>query len=329
MKGVDILNVDTISVAVLDKKKPVDVITDLREGRYSLLESLGFHKMRKEMKKIGFACRYILSKAERRAKRRKGNYEKNLRIEITKILNNGAPSEIVGKFPKYDSGLILGFNHPTLGEIIRIIAVCETAYPGRRYLFPVNIAWYEELAPAADRLEALGVYITPTITPATRGKMEKALKGKSERSITRRMAIVDKLSNGFNAHYLTKCSEFVDSNNVVLIAPSATRQATVFRSAAEYRNEAKVEPQTMTYIALGLTRTKSLGKCYFLPVAVIPPRRHSRRLNLYKKYQFLPAKEIDPIIVRNLVKSREFEHYFLGEIARTLINVGKNEYVFP
>ena len=323
------MKVRTTSIERIANSNSKQIDKALRAGKFSLLESFGCHKMRKEMQLVGLVCKIILWISERRARWRAGDFGKNLREEIGKLLNWGAPSKKRGVFPHINKGLVFGFNHPTLGEIIRLIAFCLTEYPNRNYLFPVNIAWYEQLAPVAKRMEVFGLYITPTITPSTREKMSKILDEE-------KMKIIDKLAKDFNYDYLARCNEFANNHDVIMIAPSATRKATIFDSFEQYEGYVKIEPTTMTLVAMSLERGKVLEECFFVPIAIKPPRSYTRRLNLFKSYTISPCTPIAPDTVKKYCKEksrtanqRKFEHFFLLEIAEELLSSGAEYLVYP
>ncbi len=323
------MKINTVTIGELEQKSSRQITEDLRRGDYSLLKSIGCDKLRKEMKKIGIACRTILRLAEIRARRaKKQDYGDALRRSIGEILKNGAPFEVIGKLYWPTKGVVFAFNHPTLGEIIRLIAVCALYYPGRRYLFPVNIAWYEQLAPVAHRMEAFGLYIVPTITPATREKIVNATNNN-----TRVLELVDKIANGFNADYLASAAEFVNKNDIVLVAPSATRQATIFKTKGEYLGEQEIEPKTMTYIALGMRRHHT-SHYVFVPITIIPPEKANRRLNLHKEYKIAFGRKVDAETVQKLVKNRgprgdKFEYFFLQQIAIKAIELDAGHLIAP
>lgn len=310
------------------------VIDHLRAGRYSVLDTIGCHEIRKEMRKMGWACRAVMWFAEffaifRRIGQR--SHELALRASLGGILNWGAPSKIYGHLPQLHHGMIFGFNHPTLGEILRLVAICVTQYPERKCLFPVNLAWYETLAPYARRLESFGIYIVPTIPPYAREKMSEHITDE------RAEKFVDKLTREFNNYYLACCSDFMASDDIVLIAPSATRQATVFRSFEAYLGTEKVEPQTMTLIAMNLLRAKRLIDSFFVPIAIIPPKKATKRLNLFKKYKIVVSDPITPEDVERQCKKkgeftnqRSFERYFLKAITSSLwTHLGDNSMFYP
>ncbi len=323
------MGVNTISISELEKKSSRQITEDLRQGDYSLLKSIGCDKLRREMKKIGIACRTILRLGEHHAKRMNtSDYSAALRKAIGGILERGAPFELDSKLHWPTKGLVLAFNHPTLGEIIRLIAVCTLYYPGRRYLFPVNIAWYEQLAPVADRMEAFGLYIVPTITPATNEKIAKATNNDA-----RILELVNRIANGFNVDYSAACSEFVENRDIVLIAPSATRQTTIYKTREEFLGDREIDPKTMTYIALGLRHHKAKNY-FFVPVIVVPPYNASRRLNLGKTYHFAFGKKVSAEDIQMLVKKRgdckdKFERYFLELIADKARELEANYLISP
>ncbi len=310
------------------------VIDHLRAGRYSVLDTIGCHEIRKEMKKMGWACRTVIRFARFFAlfrNRRHKSRELALRASLGGILNWGAPAKVYGYLPQLHHGMIFGFNHPTLGEILRLVAICVTEYPERKCLFPVNLAWYETLAPYASRLEEFGIYIVPTIPPYARERMSEFITDPVAEEY------VDKLARQFNDYYLACCSDFMVSDDIVLIAPSATRQATVFRSFEAYLGAEKVEPQTMTLIAMSLLRSKRLIDSFFVPIAVIPPKKASKRLNLFKEYKLIVSDPITPEVVErqckkksDITNQREFERYFLKAITSSLwTHLGNNSMFYP
>jgi len=283
--------------------------------------------MRLEMIPVGIACRLILWLAELFARIGSGDFSQKLRRTIMHVLNWGAPSRIRGSFPHIDASLIFGFNHPTLGEIIRLLAILEHEYPDKKFLFPVNICWYEVIAPVATRMEALGLYIVPTITPSTREKMAKILDEE-------RMQLVDRITNEFNFDYLEACSKFVNEKEIVVIAPSATRQETVFRSLDQSQGAEKIEPATMTLIAMSLQRAKCTNYL-FVPIAIVPPKHRNRMLNLFRIYRVAPCDWITDDSIKKLCREknkanqRVFEHFFLNEIAKELVLMDAANLVYP
>ncbi len=321
--------VKTITLEELSGKTSEEIIFDLRHERYSILESIGCHDLRQEMVKTGKACRFILKTAERRARRKRGNYNRNLQISMANILNWGAPTTIFGTFPHFRGGIVFGFNHPSLGEIIRIIAICLNEYPEHKYLFPVNLAWYEELAPVARRLERMHIYIVPIISPSTRDKIARRIDNEET------MRLIDKIEKNFVFSYLENCKKFVISEDIIVVAQSATRQATVYRSPSERFSLSSIEPKTMTLIAMSLLRLKNWS-FYFVPLAVVPPIKADNKLNLFKAYKmsvcdWITSKTADELCHTrdSITKDRKFEHYFLERIANEMHKLDESRLVSP
>ena len=163
-------------------------------------------------------------------------------------------------------------------------------------LFPVNLPWYEALAPFYDKIKMLGIIITPTITPATWGKM-------IDLGLTKGTPLYEagnRIKHEFRDMYTNLSHEIIKQGGVIFVAPSATRQATVFKSPAVYNGEEPVIP-TMSLLALRLYRDPEM-QCDFLPMAVLPPEGFKRGLNIRKKYKLIPG---------NLMTAKEIrERYF-------------------
>ena len=284
---------------------------------YSLLKTLGAENLRKEMVPVGKICKtaidYFISTTGP-----KDNYEehaKNARTKLVKVLSKVTPGKYEG-FP-HDSknGLVIGFNHPSLGEIARILMMKIDKMGVRPMLFPVNLPWYESLAPFYDKIVMLGIIITPTITPSTWKKMNLK-KG------TPLYEVGSKIKREFRDMYTTRSHEIIKEGGVIFVAPPATRQATVFKSKAVYDREESIIP-TMSVLAIDLYKDPKMN-CDFLPMAVLPPEGYKRGLNFRKEYQLIPGEIFTAETIRkkylkkNADKLPDFDWEFHHRIAEKL-----------
>ena len=274
----------------LEKLSAEEVIDKLQHENYSLLNTLGAEKLRKEMVPVGKICNaainYVLGTTG--PKKDATLHSKNARAKLVKRLAKITPGDYDG-FP-HDSknGLVIGFNHPSLGEIARILMMKMDVMGDKPMLFPVNLPWYEALAPDYDRILKLGIIITPTITPATWRKIGLEKETPLYESGNR-------LKRDFRNLYTKLSHDTVKDGGVIFVAPSATRQATVFKSKEVYDKKEPIIP-TMSVLALELYKDPEMD-CDFLPMAVLPPEGYKRGLNFRKKYSLIPgelmtAKEI-------------------------------------
>lgn len=258
---------------------------------YSLLKTLGAEDLRKEMVPVGKVCKtavgyFITSTGP------KNNYEKhckNARKKLVKVLSRIAPGEYKG-FPKdTKNGLVIGFNHPSLGEIGRILMMKVDVMGDSTMLFPVNLPWYEALAPFYDKIKMLGIIITPTITPSTWGKMNLK-KG------TFLYEAGNRIKHEFKDMYTNLSHETIKNGGVIFVAPSATRQKTVFKTKDVYDKKEPIIP-TMSVLALRLYQDPEM-KCDFLPMAVLPPNGYKKGLNMRKRYKLIPGKPMTAEYIR-------------------------------
>jgi hypothetical protein len=259
------------------------------------------------MKPVGWLCRFAVwliflgyKPTEPPLKRRKIAY---------KVVHFFLPDVYIGEQPKAPNGIIIGFNHPTLHEILSLIAWALHHYPERENCFPVNLPWYECLSPVTTKLRRLGVHITPLITQSTHQKIAKICQNDPET-----MDAADYVRRRFLDRYTSLASEFLAASNNVFVAPSSTRQATIFPDRALYEKSpttAKLLP-TMSYL---MYKTKNID-AIFLPITVIPPRRHTRGLNIFRRYRFITGQETTMATARAQARAKNFEHYFLSAIAK-------------
>lgn len=280
----------TFSQKQLDTLSAEEIIDKLQHENYSLLKTLGAENLRTEMVPVGKACNTAINYffGSTGPKNDVEAHNKNARKKLVKVLSKITPGDYSGMPKDSDNGLVVGFNHPSLGEIARILTMKIDIMGEKPMYFPVNLPWYEALAPNYDRIRRLGIIITPTITPATWKKMNL-------KEGTKLYEAGNRLKRAFRDIYTGLSHEAILNGGVIFVAPSATRQATVFKTKAVYDKEEEIIP-TMSMLALKLYSDPTMN-CDFLPMAVLPPEGYKRGLNFFKKYRLIPgevmtAKEI-------------------------------------
>ena len=294
------------------------IIEKIKYGNYSLLKSLGAEKLRKEMVPVGKICNATVNYffASTGPKHDQIEHNEAARKKLVKVLAKLAPGSYAGMPKDSENGLVVGFNHPSLGEIGRILAMKIDIMGDKPMYFPVNLPWYEALAPNFDRIKRLGIIITPTITPSTWSKMN--LKEGSAL-----YEAGNRLKKEFRDIYTNLSHDALLKGGVVFVAPSATRQATVFKNERVYKKEEEIIP-TMSMLALKVYSDPNM-KCDFLPMAVLPPKGYGRSLNLRKKYKLIPGEIMTADYIRkNYFKTKNpkrlegFDYDFHQRIANEL-----------
>ena len=294
-----------------------EIIDKIQHENYSLLTTLGAEKLRKEMVPVGKICNaaidYVLGTTG--PKNNAVLHSHNARMKLVKKLKKITPGDYKG-FPKDpENGLVIGFNHPSLGEIARILMMKMDVMGEKPMLFPVNLPWYEALAPDYDRILKLGIIITPTITPSTWGKM-KLEKGAELYEAGSR------LKREFRDLYTKRSHETLKEGGIIFVAPSATRQTTVFKTKAVFDREEPIIP-TMSVLALELYKDPEMN-CDFMPMAILPPEGYKKGLNFFKNYKLIPgevmsAEEIrKKYLKKNADKLPELDFEFHQRIADKL-----------
>lgn len=293
-----------------------EIIEKIKKENCSLLTSLGGEKLRKEMVPVGKICNlalnYFLGTTGPKLKPEK--HVKYARKKLVRILAKVTPDTYKDIPTDRENGLVVGFNHPSLGEIPRILAMKMDIMGDKPMYFPVNLPWYEALAPNFERIKKFGIILTPTITPSTWKKLD--LK---EGSVLYKAG--KRIKREFMNIYKELSKEAMLNGGVIFVAPSATRQATVFKNRQAYLGEEKILP-TMSVLAQNLYENPDIH-CDFLPMAVLPPENYSRGLNLRKNYQLIPgeimtAAEIREKYLKDGKNPKDFDHDFLERIAQKL-----------
>lgn len=313
-----VLFVKKAQIEEIREKSKEELLDDLNSCRYSLLDSIGCRKLRLEMFFPGLASslivRYLVWKAKKNSKE---NWTSTVKGYLIKLFKKRAPYRIneSDHIPPNTGGIVIGFNHPSLGEILRLIALVSKYYAYDNYLFPVNLPWYEALCPVVDKMEEAGFKLTPIITPSTRKKIAKLTDEET-------MKVVDSIAGSLNGVYIDLCKKFVKNGDVIVVAPSATRQKFVYKTDAMLEKTEKIEPGTMSLLATTLARGAEYANASFVPVTVIPPEDYGRGLNLGGMYRFgvsepFSLKEAAALSKERYgdCRGRAFDYEFLGRIA--------------
>lgn len=307
----------TFALDELKNLSAEEVIDKLQHGNYSLLKTLGAGKLLKEMLPVGAACNaainYVLGTTG--PKNDPEKHKKAARAKLVKRLSWLTPGEYEGFPEDPETGLVVGFNHPSLGEIARFLMMKMDVMGDKPMLFPVNLPWYESIASDYDRILSLGIIITPIITPSTWAKM--GLKEGTEE-----YEIGQKLKQGFKEVYTRLSHEAIKNGGVIFVAPSAGRQEKVFKSKAVYEKKEPIIP-TMSVLAIELLNDPEMN-CDFLPVGVLPEEGAGRKLGFFKHYKLIPGEKFTAEEIRkkylekDAKKLPEFDWEFHNRIARQL-----------
>ncbi len=305
-----------------------DLIEGLEGRKMSILKTAGGKKLLAEMYGVGLLCRAVLALVRIfSGGGRKGKDIAKMRQKLASFLAWGAPCKVVGKLNRNAKCLVMGFNHPSLGEIIRFIYIHLKYFPDRYSLFPVNLPWYEALAPRAELLYQMGIVMVPILTPSTMKKLKK-VTAKSD------IEALDSIASMFNHHYMKTIRKMAEEDRCLIwVAPSATRQATVFKNVDELNDRVRIAPQTITLLAMTLKRAK-VEDCEFVPIGVAPDKKCGRGLNLFKNYKLAFAASIEWNYVETLLGHKSPNHRgsmlefkFLERISWALMNIKRQDLV--
>lgn len=310
----------TFSEQQLETLSGEKIIDLMQHQHYSLLDSLGARKLRLEMMPAGMICNmlinYLLGSTMPKKAISKRAHIKAARQKLVKVLSWLTPGEYSTMPKDQKEGLVIGFNHPSLGEIPRIMMMKIDIMGDKPMFFPVNLPWYEALAPNYERIKSLGIIITPTITPTTWQKLNLDPTSRTGKE-------AERIKREFLHIYTSLSHKAMLEGGVIFVAPSATRQATVFKNKAVYD---KKEPigHTMSMLAIKLYADPKMD-CIFLPMGVLPPEGYGRMFNFFKEYKLLPGKPMTAEEIRskyfktkNPKKLDDFDWDFHEDLAETL-----------
>ena len=131
-----------------------------------------------------------------------------------------------------------------------------------------------------------------------------------------------KLKREFRDLYTKLSHDMLKEGGVIFVAPSATRQKTVFLSREVYEKKAPIIP-TMSVLAIDALKDPKT-QCDFLPMAILPPDNYKKGLNFFKTYKLIPgeiftAEEIrKKYLKKDATKLPDFDWEFHKRIADKL-----------
>ena len=144
------------------------------------------------------------------------------------------------------------------------------------------------------------INLIPMITPSTEAKLKKKFEGNEEK-----LKDVQHLKTLFERRYMRAAKSFAENRGIIVVAPSATRQAAVISD--------HIHP-TMTLLAHMVYR-KDETRALFVPVTIIEPKINNKKVNLFKMYGICPCESFETEEVKALTsKGREFDLEFLKRI---------------
>ena len=321
-----------VQIEEIQGKTAEELKADLKKRRYSILDSIGCKKLRTKMLFLGIVATVLVSLYIFLSKLLGGKeWKLRFRKFIISVLDGPTPYHIKkgDKLPEVKSGMIIGFNHPSLGEILRLIEMLAKEFPEKNYLFPVTLPWYEAVCPIVDKLNSAGIVITPIVTPIVREKVEK-LAGKEQADT------LMKINRGFNSSYLNLCKKYLENGDIIIVAPAATRQRRIFNSDEELAKKKKIEPQTMSLLVSSLSRGLQNTDAIILPIAVKPGRDFKDGVNVGMDYCLGIA---DPFTLGEAIdltkqkygefNGRTFDYEFLGRIAKKMFSMYEYDLIAP
>lgn len=301
----------------------------------SILKSFRCEKLMHGRLVLRMWAKHFLNKIERIAKKnpRATKSPKNYRIACGKIVREKtkklAPYFVDGELPDGDGGLIIGFNHPSLGEIVRIvIMLTEKLSADTEIVFPVKLTYYEILEPFKNQLGRMfGVQLVPLITPKLYTDM---IEMRPEYAME-----IHATEKRLQSEYLSKVYHVLRNGGVIIVAPAAGRHDHIFTCGEQIGDTESITPQTMSLLEIAIHR-EQIHDCHFVPMLVIPPITGNTWLNPYLSYGFAFGESFTESEAYDLAsrkctrcKGREFERVFLTRIANLTPNYDRTDLVMP
>lgn len=301
----------------------------------SILKDLHCEKLMHGKLVLRVWAKSFLRRVERSARKTPGatenprTYRIACGLAIRKQTKKLAAYYVDGDLPDSKGGLIIGFNHPSLGEIVRIvIMLTDKLSPDTEIVFPVKLTYYEILEPFRRQFRQMfGVELMPIITPKLYADMIE-LRPEYETDILR-------TEKKLQHNYLNKVYYVLRKNGAVIVAPAARRHDHIFTCGEQIAGCESITPQTMSLLELAIHQ-EQIDNCWFVPMLVIPPTKGNNWLNPGLEYGFVfgqPFAEPEAYTLAKTkctrCKGREFERIFLTRIANLTAEYDRTDLVMP
>ena len=309
---------DRITFSELEEMSTERIIELITEKRISVLQTYGKTKLYRSLLPVRWIVKLAMKLFFRHNALKLNFYDTEkidlqARANAVKLLKKFTPYKAEMEHSPMNAAhgskvpMVIGFNHPSLGEIARLMALCFDYYRHQRLVFPVTLPWFEMFAPYKRYFDGLGVKITPIVTPhATETLLEGLACDHSKRTLT-------ELRLKFQARYLKLCEETAKNGGIILLAPSAQRQATIFPTKETFLGQ-KSLPPVMIMIVRKLLAT-GIGNLYIVPIGVIPPKVHTAGINLFRLYRLHCPEYWDAQEFRTKFTVENFEYRFYCALA--------------
>ena len=287
-----------------------ELVEQLGSRNLSVLESLGARKLRVEMSIVGRLCQFIVwlifagPRSKGALKRRAAKWVRFF-FPVRYLKNDY-------RVVKKETAVVVYFNHQSLFEVLAAIHFCMTTFPDKKYLFPVNLPWYEGLCPVLKRLDQLDVCITPMITPSTKRKLDGIADGNEAA-----LRAIDILKRRFEEQFSSVTVEFLVSGELVAVAPSATRTTHIFPSYDTYagidKKGIKEMPRSMEAIVMALMRKRlDAVAVEFIPFVATREKRAGRGLNVLIRHDVYvgEAENLETMLAKLKERTLQYDCYF-------------------
>ena len=261
-----------------------DELAKALDSGVSILSSLKCGVIRKKLFFVALFARLVAFLTVRRAD---NNSFEAQRKSLRKLLQKYTPvrfenaSERPSNY-KYEGGSVIAFNHPSLGDIPRLILFTMQDTPDRRIRFAINLAWYEALNPIKGFLDNVGIDLSPIITP----KLKDEILGRHPEFKDELSSIEKKLIMNYGADVVKS----LNNHEVVIVAPTATRKPKLFDYPSQSRGAEKFNIEALSFIAKYCTNkkrvTSTINDSAIIPLCIMPPIGFKPGLNLKLEYEF-------------------------------------------
>ena len=182
------------------------------------------------------------------------------RAQMARLLRRWFPAETEGEIPR-EGALVVGFHHPSQGEIPRLLLEIFEARPDEEILLPVALNWFEAMVPAMKYLRRFRLRVMPLVTERFLTQLD------AEKLRPETLTMLKNVQLKLMREYYSAVGVALSEHCVVMVAPTAQRQTTIFKTRAEYHGQAPLAP-VMKAIWRSI-RKAGVADAQILPVAVL------------------------------------------------------------
>ncbi|MBQ3464425.1 hypothetical protein IJH27_01170 [Candidatus Saccharibacteria bacterium] len=177
-----------------------------------------------------------------------------------------------------ETSAVMTYNHPTIGDLFRMLGLVFAHCPNKRVLVPVDAVWYESVVDLLPTIRALGVELLPLMSARLR-----AMSDENPEEFKYGTAVPE-LDMRLSMYFHRRCLDFLAHGEIVLVPLTMSPKKHIFDNVAQFRGHEACS-HFLRSIEMKNLSLPGASKTMLLPFAVLPPVNAAKyKMNVKKVF---------------------------------------------